>query len=137
MRKHLKLIIVLLIIALAGGAVFIHKKLEKKNDITYKVNVTVQNKISGETYLNKFSFTTKEKTVGSFLENNTQIFSPHFSGNENSDNVSSLLGIANTGSESWKYSYSTSTSNPKISVADNLASIPLQNNSNLIFIYEK
>ena len=137
MRKHLKLIIILLIIAIAGGAVIIHKKLEKKGDATYKVNVTVQDKISGENYLDNFAFTTKKKNIGSFLENNIQIFSPFFTGKETSDNISSLFGIANTSSGSWKYSYSTGSSKGTLLPANNLSTIPLQNNSNLTFTFEK
>lgn len=137
MRKHLKLIIVLVIIAIAGGAVFIHKKIEKKGDQTFTVNVTVQDKISGETYLNKFAFTTKEKNIESFLEKNTSIFSAQFNDNGNSDDISSLFGIANSSQGSWKYSYSPEGSNTNLVPADNLNSISLKNKTDLTFVYEK
>lgn len=137
MRKHIKTIIVILIIAIAGGAVFIHKKLEKKDDGTSNITVTVENQVNHTNLLSNFKMTTKAKNVADFLQNNYQLFNPQFKTEDGITTLTSLEGSPNSSTASWDFSYSDSKQNIKLGSDIPLNKVKLSNDANLTLVYKK
>lgn len=137
MRKYIKIIIVLIIIAVAGIAVIIHKKIEKKDKGISNITVTIENKINNTNLLENFKMVAKAKNVAEFLQNNYQLFNPQFK-IENGDSIlTSLDGSSNTPSASWYFSYSDSSENIGLQNNIPLNKVILSNGANLKLIYKK
>ncbi|MGL5068301.1 MAG: hypothetical protein ACRC6T_10875 [Sarcina sp.] len=135
--KHIKLIIVLLIIAIAGGAVVIHKKMEKKDKNQSNITVSVINKVNDTTLLSDFKMTTDSKNVADFLKKNYQLFNPQFKTENGNTYLTSLEGSSNSGSDTWDFSYSSSGQNIKPRSGIPLNKVLLSNNADLTLIYHK
>ncbi|MGL4760363.1 MAG: hypothetical protein ACRCWG_02800 [Sarcina sp.] len=135
--KHIKLIIVLLIIAIAGGAVVIHKKMEKKDKNQSNITVSVINKVNDTTLLSDFKMTTDSKNVADFLKKNYQLFNPQFKTENGNTYLTSLEGSSNSDSDTWDFSYSSSGQNIKPGSGIPLNKVLLSNNADLTLIYHK
>ncbi|MGL4453477.1 MAG: hypothetical protein ACRCTZ_20135 [Sarcina sp.] len=137
MKKHIKTIIVILIIAIAGIAVLVHKKLEKKDSGKSNITVTIENEVNNTNLLNNFKMTTTAKNVAEFLQNNYQLFNPQFK-TENGDTIlTSLEGSADSSTASWDFSYSDPSQNIKPGSNIPLNKVKLSNDANLTLIYKK
>ena len=137
MKKYIKLIIILIIIAIAGIAVIIHKKIEKKDKGISDITITIENKVTNTNLLSNFKMVTKAKNVAEFLQNNYQLFNPQFKIENGDSTLTSLEGSPNTPSASWYFSYNDSSQSIGLQNNIPLNKVKLSNDANLILIYKK
>lgn len=138
MKKHWKIIVIILIVAIAGGAVLIHKKLEDKNKDNYSITVSAENKITGQNYLSDFAFTDKAHNIAGFLTNNSQIFNPTFNRANGDDLLTSLFSTPNSSGASWYYEDSVNGNTlTKLTDQTPLNDLPISTGAKITFIYQK
>lgn len=137
MKKHWKLIVIIIIAAIAVGAIGYQKLKEKESKKGATITVTVEDKLTNTQYLDSFSFGAKADNLAGFLVNNSQIFNPEFNRGNNEDLLTGLFAINNTNDASWHYEV-TNKGNTVVPLTDDapLNNIQLKTGDKVTFIYE-